>query len=107
MNSYLSKSYAWKVPQSELSISQQPTSPLVYDCAVKYNGMPLNDALMKGPYLMNSLTGVLSRFRKDRKAMVADVEAIFHQIKVDSLHIDALRFLWWANGDLSKEPIIC
>ena len=56
---------------------------------------------------MNSLTGVLSRFRKERIAMVANVEAMFHQIKVDPSHVNALRFLWWENGDLSKEPIVC
>ena len=123
MNSYLSKGYAQKVLQFELSISKQPTwylphHPVTnvnkpgkvrvdYDCAAKCNGMSLNDALMKGPHLMNSLTGVLSRFCKERIAMVADVEAMFHQIKVDPSHINALRFLWWENGDLSKEPVVC
>ena len=63
MNSYLSKGYARIVPQPELSISKQltwylPHHPatnvnkpgkvrVVYDCATKYNGMSLNDALMK------------------------------------------------------------
>ena len=121
MNSYLSKSYSRRVPQSELSISEQPTWYLphhpitnvnkpgevrvVYDCAAKYNGMSINDVLMKVPHLMTSSTGVLSRFRKDRIAMVADVEAMFYQIKVDPSHIDALRILWWENRDLSKEHI--
>ena len=111
------------IPQSELSISKQPTwylphHPVTnvnkpgkvrvnYDYAAKYNEMSLSDALMKGPHLMNSLTGVLSRFRMERIAMVDDVEAMFYQIKVDPSHINALRFLWWENGDLSKEPIVC
>ena len=127
MNSYLSKGYARRVPQSELSISKQPTWNLphhpitnvnkprkvrvVYDCAAKYNRMSLNDALMKGPHLMNSLTGILSHFRKDRIAMIANVEAMFYQTKVNPSHIDVLRFLWWENEDLSKrtyhKPYAC
>ena len=56
---------------------------------------------------MNSLTGDLSRFRNDKIAMLADVEAMFHQINVGPLHTDALCFLRWENGDLSKEPNLC
>ena len=39
--------------------------------------------------------------------MFADVKAMFHQIKGDPAHTDALRFLWWENEDWSKEPITC
>ena len=98
----------WYLPHHPVTNVNKPGKVrVVYDCAAKCNGMSLNDALMKGPHLMNSLTGVLSRFRKEKIAMVADVEAMFHQIKVDPSHINALRFLWWENGDLSKEPVVC
>ncbi|XP_042230818.1 uncharacterized protein LOC121872218 [Homarus americanus] len=36
---------------------------------------------------------------------MADVEAMYHQIHVAPEHRDALRFLWWENGDLSREPV--
>ena len=55
---------------------------------------------MKGPDLVNSLVGVLTRFRKNKVALVADVKAMFHQIKVDPRDQNALRFLWWTKGDL-------
>ena len=80
---------------------------IVFDCAAKYNGLSLNDALMKGPHLMNNLTGVLTRFREKEIALVADVEAMFHQVRVDPMHTNALRFLWWENGNVNQEPIIC
>ncbi|XP_028406776.1 uncharacterized protein LOC114529218 [Dendronephthya gigantea] len=35
--------------------------------------------------------------------MIADVEAMFYQVRVPSSDCDALRFLWWPDGDLSKE----
>ena len=58
---------------------------------------------MKGPDLANSLVGVLTRFRKNKVALVADVKAMFHQIKVDLRNQNAPRFLWWTKGDLYKE----
>ena len=58
---------------------------------------------MKGPDLANSLVGVLNRFRKNKVALVADVKAMFQQIKVDARDQKALRFLWWNKGDLYKE----
>jgi len=39
--------------------------------------------------------------------MVADIEAMFHQVFVDPNDCDALRFLWWPNGDLTKEMEEC
>ena len=73
---------------------------VVFDCSPKFNGTSLNDKLMKGPDLANSLVGFLTRFRKNKVALVADVKAMFHQIKVDPGDQNALRFLWWTKGDL-------
>ncbi len=54
--------------------------------------------------MTNSLVGVLCRFRQELVALVADVEAMYHQVCVDPKDIDALRFLWFPDGDLSKKP---
>ena len=35
---------------------------------------------------------------------MADIEGMFHQVRVDSNDCDALRFLWWPNGNLQAEP---
>ena len=35
---------------------------------------------------------------------MCDIEAMFHQVKVDEEYRDLLRFLWWENGDLTKSP---
>ena len=59
---------------------------------------------MKGPDLVNRLLGVLLRFRKDRVAIVADIESMFHQVRCTPKDRDSLRFLWWPNGDLNAEP---
>ena len=65
-------------------------------------GKSLNDLLLKGPDLTNSLLGVLTRFRQERVAVMADIEAMFHQVRVPECDRSFLRFLWWPDGDLSR-----
>lgn len=63
----------------------------------------MNQQLLQGPDQTNQLVGVLSRFRQETVAMVADIEGMFHQVLVEPKDCDMLRFLWWPNGDLSGE----
>ena len=35
---------------------------------------------------------------------MCDIEAMFHQVRVDESHRDLLRFLWWGGGDVTREP---
>jgi len=37
-------------------------------------------------------------------AFARDIEGIFHQVHVNEEHRDLLRFLWWNEGDTTKEP---
>ena len=46
----------------------------------------LNNNLLHGPDLTNTLLGVLIRFRQDRVALHADIEAMFHQVRVIPNH---------------------
>ena len=57
--------------------------------------------LLKGPDLTNSHFGVLTRFRQERVTVLADIEAMFHQVRVPDSDCSFLRFLWWPNGNLS------
>ena len=77
---------------------------VVFDCSAKYRGTSLNDQLLQGPDLTNTLVGVLTRFREQPVALTADIEKMFYQVRVLSTDCDALRFLWWPRGDLSKDP---
>ena len=56
------------------------------------------------PDLTNKLIGVLSRFRQEPVALMSDIEAMFHQVRVSEWCRNFLRFLWWEDGDTSKEP---
>ncbi|XP_067048469.1 uncharacterized protein [Acropora muricata] len=42
------------------------------------------------------------RFRQEEVVLVADIEQMFHQVRVPAEDCDALRFLWW-SGDLNDE----
>ena len=45
------------------------------------------------------------RFRLHPVAIMADIEAMFHQVKVVRQDQDALRFLWWPEGNLEEDPV--
>ena len=53
--------------------------------------------------MTNSLVGVLTRFRQEPVAFMANIEAMFYQVLVPADQRDFLRFLWWPDGDLSAE----
>ena len=93
----------WFLPHHPVFHPHKPDKVrVVFDCGARHKGKSLNDQLLKGPDLMNNLVGVLSRFRMENVAIVADVEAMFHQVKVDPRDHSYLRFLWWPDGDLSQ-----
>ena len=96
----------WYLPHHPVFHPQKPgKARVVFDCAAKFKGTSLNDQLLQGPDLTNGLLGVIIRFRQEPVAMVADVEGMFHQVRVAPDDCNALRFLWWPNDDLSKEPV--
>ena len=119
MEDLLSKGYAQRVQDNKLGSLNthwylphhpvfHPKKPdktrVVFDCSAKYRGTSLNDQLLQGPDLTNSLVGVLTRFREERVAFMSDVESMFYQVLVRPSDCDALRFLWWPNGNLDQPP---
>jgi len=43
------------------------------------------------------------RYRQERIALLADIEAMFYQVRVADVDCTFLRFLWWPDGDLESE----
>ena len=116
---YVEKGYAELVPEDALTRAdgrvwyltnhavQHPTKPkvrVVFNPKTKYKGHALNEHLLQGPDLTNSLVGVLTRFRDGRHAITADIEEMFHQVKVPEQDRDVFRFFWWPNGDITVPP---
>ena len=108
MQTYIDKGYAEEVVDSGTENAREqwfiPHHPvvhprksgkvrIVFDCAAKHKRVSLNDVLLQGPDFLNSLFGVLTRFRKERVALVADIEGMYHQIKVHPNDRNMLSFL--------------
>ena len=78
---------------------------VVFDCSAQFDGVCLNDHLLQGPDQLNTLLGILCRFRQERVAFMTDIKSMFHQFMVSEEHRDLLRFLWWEDGDPKKEVV--
>ncbi|XP_064648573.1 uncharacterized protein LOC135500838 [Lineus longissimus] len=110
MNGYIAKGHARRLSPEEAELKSDQTYYLphhgvvnpkkpkklrvVFDAAAKYSGHSLNSKLISGPDLTNNLAGVLMRFRKGVIAMAADIEGMFHNVRVPTSDQDSLRFLW-------------
>ncbi|KAJ8027040.1 hypothetical protein HOLleu_32065 [Holothuria leucospilota] len=94
----------WYLPHHGVRHPMKPEKlRIVYDCAAKFQGTSLNEQTFQGPDMTNNLLGVLLRFRMEHIAMVADITAMFHQVKVTPEDQDVLRFLWWHVADDNRE----
>ena len=60
---------------------------------------------MSRPDLTNQIVGVLLQFREEEVAFMADIEAMFYQVKIPPDQRSCLRFLWWTKSDINKEVI--
>lgn len=49
----------------------------MFDCTAKFMGKSLNDMLYEGTDPANSLVGVLSRYRENRKSVMTDIKSMF------------------------------
>lgn len=78
---------------------------VVFDSSARHHGVSLNDVLLTGPDLNNSLLGVLLRFRHEPVAITADIEQMFHSFIVREDHRNYLRFFWFRDNDTSKDIV--
>lgn len=77
---------------------------VVFACSARFQETSLNDHLLTGPELTNSLVGGLCRSRRGPVAIMCDIERIFHQFYVKAEDQDYLRFLWWEDRNLEAQP---
>lgn len=120
MKKLISKTYAEQVPQQQLHCGngkvwyiphhgvhhpRKGSLHVVLDCGATFQGASLNSELLQGPNLTSSLLGVLTHFREEPVASIGDIQAMFHQVKVAQEDRDFLRFLWWPDGDITKELV--
>jgi hypothetical protein len=95
----------WYLPHHGVYHTQKPDKVrVVFDCSARYDGQSLNDNLLQGPDLTSNLIGVLTRFRQEKFAFMADIEKMFFQVRVRKEDQNLLRFLWWPDGNMESKP---
>ena len=75
------------------------------DAAGKVDGKCLNDFLLKGPDVMNSLFGIILRFRQHKVVLSADIKDFFYRILLDEKDRASARFFWYKDRTM-KELIV-
>ncbi|XP_065926161.1 uncharacterized protein [Magallana gigas] len=120
MNKILEEGYAVKVPDEKVIQDdgqvwylhhhgvyhpKKRKLRVVFDCAARYQGTSLNEQLLHGPNLTNTLIGTLLRFRQDEIVIMGDIDSMFYQVKVPQEDASFLRFLWWEDGNPRKRII--
>ncbi|OXA37807.1 Pol polyprotein [Folsomia candida] len=121
INEYIMKGYARKLDPSEVNnneskvwylphfVIDKPRKPgkyrLVFDAAAKIHGKSLNDYLLTGPDLLNSLASVIIKFRQNQIGFSGDIRDMFHQVRVRKEDLASQRFLW-RGWDREKKPDI-
>jgi hypothetical protein len=119
IDEYVTKGYATKLTTDEAATTSSktwylphhpvfhPNKPgkvrIVFDAAAKFEGTSLNDNLLRGPNLANNVVDVLLRFRQEKVAVMADIQEMFHQVRVPEDQRDSLRFLWF-SPNLNDPP---
>ena len=85
----------WYLPHHGVYQAKKPDKiRVVFDCSAWYRETSLNNNLLQGPDLTNTLVGVLTRFRKGTYAFMADFESMLYQVTVPENQRDFLRFVW-------------
>ncbi|KAK3086675.1 hypothetical protein FSP39_021786 [Pinctada imbricata] len=96
----------WFLPLFAVYHPKKPGSVrCVFDSSAKCEGVSLNDILLTGPDLLNSLLGILMRFRLHSVAVSADVEQMFYRFSVPSEHRNFLRFMWHKENDIDQNLV--
>ena len=78
---------------------------VVFDCSFQYKGNLINQSLLSGPDPTNQLIGVLHKFRLEPVVFMADIQAMYYQVKVPESQRSCLRYLWRKESDINSEIV--
>ncbi|XP_068234191.1 uncharacterized protein [Palaemon carinicauda] len=76
---------------------------IVFDSSAKYMGQSLNSFWAKGPYILNSMFGILLRFREKTIGIAGDISKMYNCIKLPELEQHVHRFVW-RNLQSNRKP---
>ena len=99
------KGYVHHLPHHEVCKPDSTSTSLriVVNSSASYTGHVLTDYWAKGPDCINSLFGILLRFREEQVGLVADISKIYNFILLPELDQHVHRLLW-SDMDVSRDP---
>ncbi|XP_028419079.1 uncharacterized protein LOC114544723 [Dendronephthya gigantea] len=76
---------------------------IVFNSSSVFQGSRLNDYWKKGPDLLNSLFGVVLRFREKEVATSGDISKMYHRVLIPEKDQHVHRFVW-RNLETERKP---
>ena len=76
---------------------------IVFNSSANYMGHVLNEYWAKGPDLLNSLLGILIRFKENEVAFIGDIKKMYHTVRTVVTEQHTHHFLW-RDMDITREP---
>lgn len=84
--------HVWYLPHFGVYHPRKPDKiRVVFDSSAEFHGVSFNKGLLSGPDTLNSLLGILLRFRRNNVAVACDIEQMFHNFYVNPEHQNLLR----------------
>ena len=93
------------IPHHAVIRPEKRSTPIriVLNSSAKYEGHQLNDYWLKGPDLLNNLSGVNLRFREREIVIIGDISKIYHLILIPAKDQHLHCFLW-RSLETNREP---
>ena len=86
-------------------LTSQAKPHIVYDGSAAVDGRCINDCILSGPNLLNSLTDIFAKFRLGQYALMADITKCFFQVLLPEKQQDYFRILWYKDDDVQQGQI--
>ena len=94
---------SWYIPHHGVYHRVKKKIRVVFDCSAKYNGKSLNECLVTGPDLINSLLGILLRFGKNKSPFNATSQRCSYSSKFNLTNVISDRKSTRLNSSHNRE----
>ena len=87
-------------------VEKRGKTRVCHDARASTGNCCLNDFLLGGPNLVNSLAEILLYSRIWKFVLMNDIRSFFHQVRVDPRDVGAFRFPWFVDENLREAKMM-